>query len=232
MVYNEDGTEKKAEVAYTFQNYWFPPEEGQQVQITTGLRRNKVQYPETNLDTIGWVIVTFGVIFLGLAIRLAAADKKENPYLIDHENGGAALLSGLPALETQKVTRLPDGAYSRTCEVDDAYERDTYRITMLSCGGICAFMLLAFGLSKLMLSGTGHMQIPYRMMVSEIKIGDGKGTRYVSYKSVKQAEPEGNKIRLHTRFGTSVVFIPEEDAEVIGGYILQRIQEETGEYSR
>lgn len=255
VMYDEDGEEKKDDVKYTYLNYWFPPKAGEQVQITTGLLGNKVQYPEKNLKVIGWTIILFGGIFLGFAIRIVLVNRKENPYLIDHGNGDSVPIPGRAELMTQSITRLPNGTYCWTCAVDDAYEKNAYKITMLSCGGICAFllimtllfmrdtetllivsgccafvMLLAFGLSKLFFTGPGHLKIPYEMTDESIKIGSGKGSRYVSYKNVQQTEIKGNKIRLYTKFGSSVVFIPEEDFEVISGYILQRIREESGEY--
>ncbi|MBR7173784.1 MAG: hypothetical protein IKD50_05075 [Clostridia bacterium] len=255
VLYDEDGVVKKDDVRYSYRNYWFPPKTGQEIQITTGLLGKKVQYPEDNLEMAGWIIIIFGGIFLAFAIRIAMVSGKENPYLTDHGNIDSATLPGAPGLEIRKVQRLPNGTYSWTCEVDTAYENSAYKITMLSCGGICAFMLimvliltrdmesllivtgcsafvmlLAFGLSKLMYSGPGHLQVPYEMTDRGIKIGSGRSSRYVSYKSVRQVEKTAKKLRLHTRFGSPVVFIPEEDFEVISGYILRRIEEESREY--
>ena len=198
-------------------------------------------------------MIFFGCLFLGFAIRIAMVSGKENPYLIHPDDTPET--AGALGLEIRKVTRLPNGNYYWTCEVDNEYEQDSYRITMLACGGICVFllvvtllfmrdmetllivtgccafvMLLAFGISKLMLLGPGHLRIPYEMSEEWIHIGTGKGSTYVSYKNVKQMKREGNKIRLQTAFTKSVVFIPEEDYEVISAYIFQRIREESHDY--
>ena len=254
VLYDEDGGEKKDDVRFSYRNNWFPPKAGQQIEITTGLLGNKVQYPEDNLEIIGWVIVFFGVLFLGFAIRIAMVSGKENPWLIhpdDTAEGDGAFL-----LETQEVKRLPRGSYFWTCEVDEEYKATAYRITILVCAGICVFlmavaliagrgdtevmmimtgccafvMLLAFGISRLTVGPNAHYRMAFEMFEHEIRIGSGKESRYVAFRNVKQVETEGNKIRLHTRFGKPEVFIPEADFEVISGYILQRIKEESPDY--
>ena len=43
---------------------------------------------------------------------------------------------------------------------------------------------------------------------------------------MKRIEAYGNQIRLHTKFGAPVVFVPQEDYEVIKNYIRQRVHTE------
>ncbi len=247
--YEEDGEERETEIRYSWRNYWITPKAGQQVQITTGVLGGKKQFPDANLPIYGWIMVLGGGFFLWFAWRIATAEEYDPRASIEPDS--RVETSEASDLQTATVALLPDGSYAWSCPVDEAYERDAYRTTLLVCGGICVFlllvvliampdmetllivlgccafvMLLAVGIGRVMLLGPGHMRIPYRLTEKEIHIGSGKNSQYVRFRNVRRIEAYGNQIRLHTKFGAPVVFVPQEDYEVIKNYIRQRVHAE------
>ncbi len=249
VLYEENGEERRDDIAYVYRNRWNAPRTGEKVLITTNIMGRKVQHPDSNLRMIGWVMLAVSGIFLLIIWAMQRPEKLKNPYQTNPDDGTET--QGMPLLKTTKAVRLPDGSYQWRCPVDDEFDRATYRTLLAVSGGISAFlmllplvsgmdgemilimlgccafmMLLAFGIGRKMLRGPNRTLMLYKLYENGIRIGSGKSVRYISFGNVKQVKAEGNRLSIRTKHSEAAIFIPPEDFETIKGYILQRIEAE------
>ncbi len=246
VVYEENGEERRDDIAYAYRTRWTAPNIGDQIQITANLMGRKVQYPDSVSTRIGWIMLFVGGVFL-LAIWAAyRAGIPKNPYWTNQDAGAEE--QGMPQLETTKAVRQPDGSYQWTCPVDDDTDRGAYKVLLFTFGGICVFlmllplvagmdgemilimlgvcafmMLLAVGIGRKTLRGPERTRMLYKLYENDIRIGSGRSVKYVSFRNVREVKAEENKISISTKYSRTAIFIPPEDFETIKGYMLQRI---------
>ncbi len=249
VAYEENGEERKDDISYVYRSAWTAPHVGDQIQITANLMGRKVQYPDSVLKQIGWVMLYVGGIFLLLMWMMLRAEKPKNPYQTNQDSGAEE--QGMPQFETTKAVRLPDGCYQWTCPVDDNYDRKAYKTLLITSGGISAFlmllpliagmdgemvlimlgccafmMLISIGIGRKTLRGPERTRMQYKLYENDIRIGSGRSVRYISFRNIKQVATEGNRISIRTKYTRTDIFIPPEDFETIKDYILQRIEAE------
>ena len=89
-------------------------------------------------------------------------------------------------------------------------------------------ILIVLAVSRYILNRPGFETVPFEMTEEYICMREGKGRTFVSFKSVKRVETEGNRIDLFTRFSKVPVYIPEEDFGEISDMIIRNIRERAG----
>ena len=147
------------------------------------------------------------------------------------------------------VTKQEDGTYRWKCAVGKDYERKSYRITIIVCGVIAAFiliyggilsfmyhqsplitaacafiiimiaLLICFGLDRL----PGNMTEIYRLHEDYIVTGSGKTRGVFEFSRTKEMIVSADYIELIGRFGGPRIYVPEEDMPFVKGYISCRI---------
>ena len=136
-----------------------------------------------------------------------------------------------------------NGVYRWTCETDEVQKQYECTVSVRMGFGVSAFMMLAgilvlrneelvlmflsCGITVLIAMACGRFllnrkeneTVPYMMTKDGIRVREGRGVSYISFKRVHYAEARENLIMLHTRFSKIPVYIPREDIEQISGII-------------
>ena len=240
--YEENGEKLEATVSYYYKSLWDKPHTGDQIQIVRGAFGGMVCWPDQNARVYGWMLMVMCLFFLALARysdRTAENRDREPDRISDNPFSG-------------QITLGEDGMYHWSCQTDREYEQGAFKTTMWACGGICAFlilagivtgdgevitimllctgiaMLIAFGISAAMYRGSGHVTLSYEMNDRYIHIGQGKGSRYISFRNVKGVSIQENKLLVDTGGHKDLpVFVPEEDLEKMREYIQKKINRRT-----
>ena len=152
-----------------------------------------------------------------------------------------------------KTVQYQDGKYRWRCKTDNEYKQYEYhyalRMGWAICGSIillgfllvpmnelflclllttAIIILIVLAVSRYILNRSGFETVPFEMTEEYICMREGKGRTFVSFKSVKRVETEGNRIDLFTRFSKVPVYIPEEDFGEISDMIIRNIRERAG----
>lgn len=150
-----------------------------------------------------------------------------------------------------RITLRPDGnSYCWSCEIDKEYERRAYRITMIFCGSLAAFLLvyglvlslmfhnlksfgivllcvggfllISFGICLFLDSLPGQLRENYIMTQEYIQSGSGRSRSLIEYKKIKNLRLTPKYIGV-IKFRIEVRFyVPPEDRDFIWNFILNR----------
>jgi ABC-type multidrug transport system fused ATPase/permease subunit len=152
---------------------------------------------------------------------------------------------------TDQITRQEDGSFRWRCDVEKEYEQRTYKLTLIICAVIAAF-ILAFGAflavmyndlkSFAIVAGCvvvfmlislltcwvlnrlpGTMREIYHMTDEYIETGSGKTRALFSFKRTRKVIVTRKYVELRGRFGGPRVYAPEEDMSFVRGHILSRV---------
>ena len=151
-------------------------------------------------------------------------------------------------MELKKVL-FENGVYRWSCGTDDVQKQYECTVSVRMGVGVSAFMMLAGSLvlrneelvlmflscgitvlitiicGRFLLNRKECETVPYMMTENGIRIREGRGVSYISFKRVHYAEARDNLVMLHTRFSKIPVYIPREDFEQIRGIIEERVEE-------
>lgn len=148
-----------------------------------------------------------------------------------------------------RVEKQEDGSYCWRCNVGKDYERRIYRVTMIICGIIAAFVLLYGGILSYMFHQSplivfvcaavflliaflicfGLDRLPgkvgeiYRLTEEYIVTGSGKTRAVFEFSRTKVMIVTEEYIELKGRFGGPRIYVPQEDMPFVKGHIACRI---------
>ena len=150
-----------------------------------------------------------------------------------------------------QITRQEDGSFRWRCAIEKEYEQRTYKITMIICSAIAAFILVFGGFLAVMYDDLtsfaivagcvtvfllislltcwvlnklpGTMREIYHMTDEYIETGSGKTRALFSFKRTRKVIVTRKYVELRGRFGGPRVYAPEEDMSFVRGYILSRV---------
>lgn len=249
---DQEGETRQAEVKVTHRSWYNSPRVGQGIKIVEepwGMEA----YPSQSLKQYGAMTAIFAATALITALLTSNREKKERdgiPNLDRPEQAEEAPLSPLGPYP-KRVTQMSNGAYRWTCALSREYERKTYRISMIACSVIAAFilvmgacicamqrqwdslwvfflcdavfMLIAFLICWGLNRLPGSVHQVYELTEEHIRLGTGKNTQFFSFHRTKQVTVRDNYIDLKGAMYHPRVFVPPEDFPFVRDFILERV---------
>lgn len=157
-----------------------------------------------------------------------------------------------------RVQLQEDGVYRWNCRIDKQYEQRIYKISMVACGIIAAFLIVIGAGFSVMSGSFGEFGIvagctaaflvitvlvcwlldhissdpheTYEMTEDYVQTGSGRSKEYFAYKKTKKILVTEKYIELKGDVRTIRIYVPHDDMEFIKGYIMNRISPEAMGY--
>ena len=249
----EDGGETREEtLTFRIHSQWIVPRPGQPAQITKNPFGVYVAWPDTELETVSYVLMIIGGIILAFALfMLRSMSNAERESLIrsaEISREGETPPVAQSDEVTDRVTQQPNGFYSWYGRMDNTYYRNQQynglklfigillvilvilgALTqsgefMLLVAGIFGFVvLLTLGLIHLTVHGEGVTRELYTMCDEWVRAGSGKASSFFTFSKARQVLCMPRYIELHGRVKTLRVYVPAEDMPFVSDYIRSRL---------
>ncbi len=144
VLYEENGTEQRADVAFVYSNRWFPPKAGTRIEVSRGLLGNVIAWPDEDTNVLLWIATVFGAAgLIVLRLVLRALDSHEEAALrgLQNPEEETAPVDSRARIITDRVTQQPDGTWRwrRALSAEAQQRNDRFVNRMLI--GIAAFIL-------------------------------------------------------------------------------------------
>ena len=248
----EGGENLELTLTFRLHNRWLVPKPGQMAQITKNPFGMYVAWPDSNLETVSFLLVVMGGIFLVFSlIMLRSMSNSERERLIrsaEIAREGEKPPVTLSDQVTDRVTLQPDGLYSWYGMMDNAYYRNEqynglklfigillfilvilFLLTqsgefLLLIGGIFAFVIaLTLLIIQLTVRGEGVTREIYAMSDTWVRAGTGKASSFFTFSKARRVTFMPRYVEMRGRMKTLRIYVPVEDMPFVQDYIRSRL---------
>ena len=248
----EDGAIREETMTFRLHSRWLVPRPGQTAQITKNPFGVYVPWPDTELETAGFVLLVVGGIILCFSLFMlrGMSSAERESLLHSAEISREASKPPVPVAEqvTDRVTLQPGGFYSWYGNMDNAYYRNQQynglklfigllllmmliMFTLLQSlefiliiGAVFAFViLLTLGIILLTVRGEGVTREIYTMTDSWVRAGSGRSSSYFTFSKARQVTFMPRYVELRGRLKVLRVYVPQEDMPFVREHIRSRL---------
>ena len=248
----ENGAVREETLTFRLHSKWLVPQPGQTAPVTKNPFGVYVAWPDTQLETVSFVLVVVGGIFLVFSlIMLRSMSNAERESLLrsaEISREGARPPVTRSEEVTDRVTLQPDGFYSWYGKMDNAYYRNQQYNGLklfivillfvmlilfvllqslefiLIVGAVFAFViLLTLVIILLTVHGDGVTREIYTMCDEWVRAGSGKSSSFFTFSKARQVIFMPRYVELHGRIKTLRIYVPKEDMPFVRDHIRSRL---------